>query len=91
MGSPVTIGRWIRAEIRRRVGVPASVGIASTKFIAKLASSHAKPDGLLLVPAASTQDFLNVLPVGALWGVGTRTQEVLARWGDPGRTHPGGH
>ncbi|MFC2472662.1 MAG: DNA polymerase IV, partial [Actinomyces sp.] len=81
MGSPVIIGRWIRAEIRRRVGVPASVGIASTKFIAKLASSHAKPDGLLLVPAASTQDFLNVLPVGALWGVGTRTQEVLARWG----------
>ena len=81
MGSPVTIGRWIRAEIRRRVGVPASVGIASTKFIAKLASSHAKPDGLLLVPAAATQDFLNVLPVGALWGVGTRTQEVLARWG----------
>ena len=81
MGSPVTIGRWIRAEIRRRVGVPASVGIASTKFIAKLASSHAKPDGLLLVPADATQDFLNVLPVGALWGVGARTQEVLTRWG----------
>ena len=81
MGSPVTIGRWIRAEIRRRVGVPASVGIASTKFIAKLASSHAKPDGLLLVPAGATQDFLNVLPVGALWGVGARTQEILARWG----------
>ena len=81
MGPPVTIGRWVRAEIRRRVGVPASVGIASTKFIAKLASSHAKPDGLLLVPAGATQDFLNVLPVGALWGVGARTQEILARWG----------
>ena len=81
MGSPVTIGRWIRSEIRRRVGVPASVGIASTKFVAKLASSHAKPDGLLLVPAHTTQDFLNLLPVGALWGVGARTQEVLTRWG----------
>ena len=81
MGSPVTIGRWIRSEIRRRVGVPASVGIASTKFVAKLASSHAKPDGLLLIPAHTTQDFLNLLPVGALWGVGARTQEVLTRWG----------
>ena len=81
MGSPVTIGRWIRTEVRRRVGVPASVGIASTKFVAKLASSHAKPDGLLLVPAGATQDFLNLLPVGALWGVGARTQKVLARWG----------
>ena len=81
MGPPVTIGRWIRAEVRRRVGVPASVGIASTKFVAKLASSHAKPDGLLLIPAHATQDFLNLLPVGALWGVGARTQEVLARWG----------
>ena len=81
MGSPVTIGRWIRTEVRWRVGVPASVGIASTKFVAKLASSHAKPDGLLLVPAGATQDFLNLLPVGALWGVGARTQKVLARWG----------
>lgn len=81
MGSPVEIAQWIRAEIRRRVGVPASVGIASTKFVAKLASSHAKPDGLLLVPADVTQDFLDLLPVGALWGVGARTQTVLARWG----------
>ena len=81
LGSPVTIGRWIRTEVRRRVGVPASVGIASTKFVAKLASSHAKPDGLLLIPAGATRDFLNLLPVGALWGVGSRTQEVLARWG----------
>jgi len=81
LGSPVAIGRWIRTEVRRRVGVPASVGIASTKFVAKLASSHAKPDGLLLIPAGATRDFLNLLPVGALWGVGSRTQEVLARWG----------
>lgn len=81
MGPPVAIGRWIRAEIRERLGLPASVGIASTKFVAKLASSHAKPDGLLLVPEAATQDFLDVLPVGALWGVGERSQAVLERWG----------
>ena len=81
LGPPVRIGRWIRRELRSRLGLPASVGIASTKFVAKLASSHAKPDGLLLVPAAATRDFLDVLPVGALWGVGDKSARVLARWG----------
>ncbi|WP_136192241.1 DNA polymerase IV [Actinomyces procaprae] len=81
MGSPVAIGHWIRREVHARVGVPASVGIAATKFVAKLASAHAKPDGLLLVPAAATQDFLNVLPVGAMWGVGEKSAQALARWG----------
>ena len=81
MGSPVAIGRWIREQVRDRVGVPASVGIASTKFVAKLASAHAKPDGLLLVPAGATQDFLDTLPVGALWGVGEKSAQALARWG----------
>ena len=81
LGPPVRIGRWIRRELRSRLGLPASVGIASTKFVAKLASSHAKPDGLLLVPAAATRDFLDVLPVGALWGVGDKSARALARWG----------
>ncbi|WP_128772800.1 DNA polymerase IV [Actinomyces oricola] len=81
MGTPVAIGQWIRRQVRARVGVPASVGVAATKFVAKLASAHAKPDGLLLVPAAATQDFLNVLPVGALWGVGEKSAQALARWG----------
>ena len=81
MGSPVRIATWIRTEIRRRLGLPASVGVASTKFVAKLASSHAKPDGLLLVPARATQDFLDVLPVGAMWGVGDKSERALARWG----------
>ncbi|MCL3778259.1 MULTISPECIES: DNA polymerase IV [unclassified Actinomyces] len=81
MGSPVRIGHWVRTELRRRLGLPASVGIASTKFVAKLASAHAKPDGLLLVPAGATQDFLDVLPVGAMWGVGDKSARVLARWG----------
>ncbi|ARD41898.1 DNA polymerase IV [Actinomyces gaoshouyii] len=81
MGSPTAIGRWIRREIRDRLGLPASVGIASTKFVAKLASSHAKPDGLLLIPATATQDFLDLLPVGAMWGVGAKSEAALARWG----------
>ena len=81
MGPPVAIARWIRAEVRERIGVPASVGVAATKFVAKLASSHAKPDGLLLVPADATGDFLDVLPVGALWGVGDKSARALQRWG----------
>ena len=81
MGPPVAIARWIRAEVRERIGVPASVGVAATKFVAKLASSHAKPDGLLLVPADATRDFLDVLPVGALWGVGDKSARALQRWG----------
>ena len=81
MGSPVRIGRWVRAEVRRRLDLPASVGVAATKFVAKLASAHAKPDGLLLVPADATQDFLDVLPVGAMWGVGDKSARALERWG----------
>jgi hypothetical protein len=57
--------------------VAASVGIAKTKHVAKIASAHAKPDGLLLVPAEATLPFLHGLPVGALWGVGERTRERL--------------
>lgn len=81
LGSPTSIGRGLRLRIREEIGLPASVGIAATKSVAKVASSHAKPDGLLLVPADATTDFLHGLPVGALWGVGGRTQEVLAREG----------
>lgn len=81
LGSPTSIGHELRRRIREEIGLPASVGIAATKSVAKIASSHAKPDGLLLVPAASTTDFLHGLPVGALWGVGGRTQEVLTREG----------
>ncbi|SPT53921.1 DNA polymerase IV [Actinomyces bovis] len=80
MGTPVQIAKWIRTQIRERTGLPASVGVAATKFVAKLASSHAKPDGLLLVPADATRDFLDLLPVGAMWGVGERSAAALARW-----------
>lgn len=81
LGPPTRIGAALRERIRSELGVTASVGIATTKFVAKLASTHAKPDGMMLVPAASTVPFLRTLPVGALWGVGERTEAQLGRWG----------
>jgi DNA polymerase-4 len=81
LGPPTTIAALIRRRVHADHGITCSVGIASSKFVAKLASGHAKPDGVLLVPRAATVDFLHTLPVGALWGVGERTEAALARWG----------
>jgi DNA polymerase IV len=81
LGSPRQIAEQIRAQIAAEQDLPCSVGVASTKFIAKLASSRAKPDGLLVVPHQSVVAFLHPLPIGALWGVGERTEEVLTRLG----------
>jgi DNA polymerase IV len=57
------------------------VGVATTKFVAKLASTRAKPDGMIVVPAAEVVAFLHPLPVGALWGVGEKTEQALTRLG----------
>lgn len=81
LGPPRVIGEQIRREISTSLGITASVGAASTKFVAKIASTRAKPDGLLLIPGDQTVAFLHTLPVSALWGVGAKTQEVLARIG----------
>ncbi len=81
LGAPTVIGARLREEVQARHGVTCSVGIAQNKFVAKLASTHAKPDGMLLVPADATVAFLRTLPVGALWGVGEKTEQALARWG----------
>ena len=81
LGSPRQIAELIRARIVDEQGVTCSVGVASTKFVAKLASARAKPDGLLVVPRDAVIAFLHPLPVGALWGVGERTEEVLTRLG----------
>lgn len=81
LGSPSRIAALIRERVRTELDLACSVGIAGTKFVAKLASGFAKPDGVLLVPRAATVEFLHSLPVGALWGVGERTRENLARWG----------
>ena len=81
LGNPRAIASLIRARVRGEVGITCSVGVASTKFIAKLASTRSKPDGLLVVPVDAVIDFLHPLPVGALWGVGERTEETLTRLG----------
>jgi len=81
LGSPTQIGAQLRERVRAAHGITCSVGIARNKFVAKLASTHAKPDGLMLVPADATVAFLRTLPVGALWGVGEKTENALARWG----------
>src|SRR5664279_2242830 len=81
LGSPARIGQLIRDRVADEQRITCSVGVASTKFVAKLASGRAKPDGLIVVPAAQTVTFLHRLPVGALWGVGERTEEALLRLG----------
>ena len=75
------IGELIRATIAEQQGITCSVGVASCKFVAKLASARCKPDGLLVVPADGVLGFLHPLPVAALWGVGEQTGQVLARLG----------
>jgi DNA polymerase-4 len=80
-GEPVQIAARLRAEVRDRVGLPITVGVARTKFLAKVASQQAKPDGLLLVPPDGELDFLHPLPVRRLWGVGAKTSEKLSAHG----------
>jgi DNA polymerase IV len=80
-GAPAGIARRIRAQVAKQQGITCSVGVAPTKFVAKIASTRCKPDGLLVVTRAGMLDFLHPLPVAALWGVGARTGEVLARLG----------
>jgi len=81
LGAPARIAALIRDRVRAEQALPCSVGVASTKFVAKLASARAKPDGLVVVPAARVLDFLHPLPVEALWGVGERSAETLRRLG----------
>jgi DNA polymerase-4 len=81
LGSPARIGQLLRDRVADEQGVSCSVGVATTKFIAKLASARCKPDGLLVVPRDDVVAFLHPLPVSALWGVGERTEQVLTRLG----------
>ena len=80
-GPPAQIAADLRARVRQETGLTCSVGAGATKFIAKLASTSSKPDGLLVVPPEQTLDFLHPLPIGALWGVGPATRESLERRG----------
>ena len=81
LGTPVTIAAGIRARVEAEQRITCSVGVAPTKFVAKLASARCKPDNLLVVPVTGVLDFLHPLPVGALWGVGERTEAALRRFG----------
>jgi DNA polymerase IV len=76
-GSPTEIAVKLRRDVRERVGLPITVGVARTKFLAKVASGVAKPDGLLVVPAGGELAFLHPLPVERLWGVGMATAVKL--------------
>lgn len=81
LGSPATIGTGIRRRVFDTLGLRCSVGVASTMHVAKLGSTRAKPDGLVVIPANRVLEYLRPLPVSALWGVGERTGEVLRRMG----------
>ena len=76
-GTPVEIAARLRCDVRERVGLPITVGVARTKFLAKVASGVAKPDGLLVVPPDGELAFLHPLPVERLWGVGPATARKL--------------
>jgi DNA polymerase IV len=80
-GSPTEIAARLRREVRERVDLPLTVGVARTKFLAKVASGVAKPDGLLVVPPDGELAFLHALPVERLWGVGGVTAEKLHGYG----------
>jgi DNA polymerase-4 len=79
--SPRAVADLIRSRIRSEIGLPASVGVAASKFMAKLASQDAKPDGVKVIDRESQLEYLWALPVGRMWGVGAATAATLARLG----------
>jgi DNA polymerase-4 len=79
-GTPVDIARRIKQDVSA-IGLPCTVGVAPNKFLAKLASTQGKPNGLLVIKADAVNEFLHPLPVEALWGVGAATAETLRRLG----------
>jgi DNA polymerase-4 len=81
LGRPAAIAAQVRARMATEQQLTCSVGVAPTKFVAKLGSTRAKPDGMVVVPAGLILDFLHPLPVDALWGVGERAAETLHRLG----------
>jgi DNA polymerase-4 len=80
-GSPATMAATVRRRVRDELGLPVSVGVATTKHLAKVASQVAKPDGLVVVDAGTEQAFLDPLPVRLMWGIGPKTEAKLAATG----------
>ncbi|MCB1692794.1 MAG: DNA polymerase IV, partial [Pseudomonadales bacterium] len=92
-GSPIEMGRKIKQAVKSATGLDVSVGISGTKYVAKVASAHEKPDGLTVVPQALAPAWLAPLPVTRLWGVGRKTAPRLldlglATIGDVARADP---
>lgn len=81
LGSPEEIGRRLKQAVRDATGLAVSVGLAATKYVAKVASEFGKPDGLTVVPAAEARDWLAPLPVKRLWGAGPKVQQRLVEAG----------
>ncbi|MDR7278182.1 DNA polymerase IV [Catenuloplanes atrovinosus] len=81
LGRPAEIAAKIRARVAGELGLTCTVGVAPTKFLAKLGSTRGKPDGLMVIPSGLVLEFLHPLPVAALWGVGERSAETLQRLG----------
>ena len=81
LGRPREIAAMIRARVEAEQSITCSVGVAANKFVAKVASTNAKPNGMLVVPPDRVVEFLHPMPVGALWGVGPKTEEQLQRLG----------
>lgn len=81
LGRPREIAAMIRERVEAEQSITCSVGVAPNKFVAKVASTNAKPNGMLVVPADRVVEFLHPMPVGALWGVGPKTEEQLQRLG----------
>ena len=80
-GSAETIGKKIKAEIKKQTGLTASVGIAPNKFLAKLASDLEKPDGFVIITEENKQSILDPLPVSKIWGIGKVTNKELQKHG----------
>ncbi len=87
-GDGEAIARRVKSEVLARTQLTVSVGVATSKYVAKVASDLRKPDGLVVVPPGTEREFLAPLPIKRLWGVGGKTQEVLERAGLPGCRHP---
>jgi DNA polymerase-4 len=81
LGKPMAIADTIKQVVSEQIGLSLSVGIGANKLIAKIASGHQKPAGLTVVPLGNEADFVLTVPLAKIWGLGTKTQERLARFG----------
>ncbi|MDR1178590.1 MAG: DNA polymerase IV, partial [Spirochaetaceae bacterium] len=80
-GPPDVLADRLKAQVRKESGLTVSVGLASNKYVAKIASGLSKPDGKTVVPPGGEEDFMLSLPVGKIWGAGPKTQELFAAYG----------